>query len=100
MTIVKGGTAANVLVKTWESSNGTNTTARDTLIRNIGQVLYKDYKKITTMAVRSLPQLRFVKEFEFGFKIRDKARCGCDVHKSAGAGMLGPPGVAMCGVRV
>merc|ERR1719152_905665 len=45
MTIVKGGTAANVLVKTWESSNGTNTTARDTLIRNIGQVLDKDYPK-------------------------------------------------------
>lgn len=71
-TLIKGGTSANVLVKTWETSGGDNDTVKNTLTRNVGQALYKDYAKICNTARSQFPQLKHVKEFEFGMKIRDK----------------------------
>lgn len=75
-TLIKSGATANVLVKTLETTPD-NQTVKDTLIRNIGNALYgDDYAKINAQAKRLLPQLKFAKELEYGFKIRDKVRRG------------------------
>ena len=38
------------------------------------QVVYQDRRKIENMVKRSLPMMKNFKDFEFGFKIRDKTR--------------------------
>lgn len=38
------------------------------------QVVYNDRSKIEAMVKRGLPMMKNFKEFEFGFKIRDKTR--------------------------
>ena len=70
LSIVKGGTAANMMVKAMESDLGKKMYA-GTLVRNIGGVIYKDRRRIEAQ-VKTLPALKAFKEFEYGFKIRDK----------------------------
>ena len=38
------------------------------------QVVYNDRRKVEAMVRRSLPMMKNFKEFEYGFKIRDKSR--------------------------
>lgn len=40
------------------------------------QVVYNDRKKVEAMVRRSLPMMKNFKDFEYGFKIRDKTRPG------------------------
>ncbi|EIE24190.1 hypothetical protein COCSUDRAFT_53257 [Coccomyxa subellipsoidea C-169] len=73
LSVVKGGSAANIIVRAMESEFGRLLYGK-TLIRNIGTVVYQDRRKIENMVKRSLPMMKNFKDFEFGFKIRDKTR--------------------------
>mmetsp|Transcript_39001 Transcript_39001/g.99740 ORF Transcript_39001/g.99740 Transcript_39001/m.99740 type:complete len:223 (-) Transcript_39001:27-695(-) len=73
LSVVKGGTSANMLVKSMEG-NFAKDTFRDTLIRNIGEVIYKDNAEIEAGLKQAFPPMKWVTEFEYGFKIRDKAK--------------------------
>lgn len=68
---MKGGTTANMLVKSLDNDLGKKL-AKETLIRNIGQVIYRDRTKIER-EIKKMPALKSFSEFEYGFKIRDKA---------------------------
>eukprot|EP00884_Botryococcus_braunii_P021387 jgi/Botrbrau1/7932/Bobra.9_2s0092.1 len=70
LSIVKGGNAANLLVRAMESEWGRKLYGK-TLIRNIGQAVYKDKKKIEAQ-LKATPSLGGFSDFEYGFKIRDK----------------------------
>jgi len=71
LSIVKGGTSANMLVKSMNGSFA-QSTFRDTLIRNIAVVLYKDREEIESSLKQQYPPMANAKEFEYGFKIRNK----------------------------
>lgn len=69
---IKGGSAANILVKQFD--DGKNELVKNTLVRNIGQSLYKEKKDLMKLVFRQYPNLKLAKEIEFGFKIRDKTQ--------------------------
>lgn len=69
---IKGSAAANILVKQFDE--GKNELVKNTLVRNIGQSLYKEKKEMMKMVYRQYPNLKIAKEIEFGFKIRDKTQ--------------------------
>jgi len=71
LTIIKGGTAANMMVKSQESEMGRKMYG-DTIVKNLAEALYKDYGAIVGQVKRQYPMLKAAKELEFGFKIRDK----------------------------
>ncbi|CAG9462143.1 unnamed protein product [Pedinophyceae sp. YPF-701] len=71
LTIIKGGAAANMLVKSQESDLGQKL-YKDTLTKNLAQALYKDYNSVCGQVRRQYPMLKAAKELEFGYKIRDK----------------------------
>ncbi|KAK9842444.1 hypothetical protein WJX81_000494 [Elliptochloris bilobata] len=73
LSVVKGGQAANVLVKAMESELGRKLSG-NSLVRNIGTVVYKERPKIEQMVRTNMPMLKTFKEFEYGFKIRDKRK--------------------------
>ena len=68
---MKGGAAANLLVKSLENDLGKKLYG-NTLIDNIGQAIYKDKDDIERTIKAQFPMFKATKEFEFGFKIRDK----------------------------
>lgn len=70
LSVVKGGTTANMLVKSLDNDLGKKL-AKETLVRNIGQVIYRDRKKIER-EVKQMPALKAFSDFDYGFKIRDK----------------------------
>ena len=45
----------------------------DQLVRSMGEVVYRDRKNIEAN-IKKIPQLSGFTEFEYGFKVRDKAR--------------------------
>ena len=69
LSVVKGGTSANLLVKSM-AGNFAQSTFRDTLVRNIGTVLYKDRLEIEESLKTQFPMMKNATEFEYGFKIR------------------------------
>ena len=71
LSVVKGGTSANLLVKSMETEWGRKLYAK-TLVSNIGAAVYKDQDAIVKSVRASYPPLREAKSFEFAFKIRDK----------------------------
>ena len=71
LSIVKGGTAANMMVKALENDLGKKLYG-DALVRNLGAVVYRDRAQIEA-EVRKMPGLARFSEFEYGFKVRDKA---------------------------
>lgn len=73
LSVVKGGTSANLLVKSMKGSFA-QSTFRDTLVRNIGEVLYKDRVEIENSLKTQFPMMKNATAFEYGFKIRDKTR--------------------------
>lgn len=73
LSVVKGGTSANMLVKSMEG-NIAKDTFKNTLIRNIGEVIYKDREEIEEGLRKAFPPMKWVAEFEYGFKIRDKSK--------------------------
>ena len=74
LTIVKGGQAANFLVKALENEWGRKLYSK-TLLRNIGQAVYKDRSKIEAGLKQQYPNLAKVpsSNFEYAMKIRDRA---------------------------
>lgn len=72
LSVVKGGTAANMLVKGLDSDWMKDTTAK-TLVQNIGKAVYKDKEQIIASLRKAYPPFKETKEFEFAFKIREKA---------------------------
>ncbi|KAH7620876.1 putative Protein HHL1, chloroplastic [Nannochloris sp. 'desiccata'] len=71
LSVMKGGAAANLLVKSLENDLGKKLYG-NTLIDNIGQAIYKDKDDIERTIKAQFPMFKATKEFEFGFKIRDK----------------------------
>merc|ERR1711924_181861 len=45
-----------------------------TLSKNIGHTIYEDLDKVVSIVRERIPMLKNAKEFEFAYKIRDKAR--------------------------
>jgi hypothetical protein len=74
LSVMKGGSSANVLVRTMATEWGRRLYAR-TLVSNIAQGLYKERDSVVKSVRRGMPGLENVaaKDFEFAFKIRDKA---------------------------
>jgi Family of unknown function (DUF6523) len=71
LSVMKGGAAANLLVKSLENDLGKKLYG-NTLIDNIGGAIYKDKDDIERTIKAQFPMFKATKEFEFGFKIRDK----------------------------
>lgn len=72
-SIMKGGWAANALVKSQENDWGKKLYS-GTLVKNVSEALYKDYDKVVESVRKNYPMLKEAKELEFGFKIRDKTK--------------------------
>ena len=72
-TVMKGGWSANALAKAQGTKLGKNLYG-DTLIKNIGQAFYKDLNKIESSIRQNIPLLKYARELEYGFKIRDKEK--------------------------
>lgn len=68
---MKGGAAANMLVKSLENDLGKKLYG-NTLIDNVGKAIYKDKEGIERSIREQFPMFKATKEFEYGFKIRDK----------------------------
>ncbi|KFM24623.1 Uncharacterized protein YhiN [Auxenochlorella protothecoides] len=73
LSIMKGGTAANMLVKSMQGNLGKKMYT-NTLIRNIAQGLYKDRLEVERQLRNQYPFFKETKEFEYAFKIRDKTK--------------------------
>ena len=71
LSVMKGGAAANVLVKSLENDLGKKLYG-NALIENIGRAIYKDQAAIESTIREQFSMFKATKEFEFGFKIRDK----------------------------
>lgn len=72
LSIMKGGTPANMLVKAVENDLGKKMYGKQ-LIKNIAQSVYRDRVQVEEQIRKQFPPFKATKEFEFGFKIRDKA---------------------------
>ncbi|KAL4428711.1 hypothetical protein ABPG77_009817 [Micractinium sp. CCAP 211/92] len=72
LSVVKGGAAANMLVKGLETEFMRDTTVK-TLVNNIGKAVYKDKEQIISALRKAYPPFKETKEFEFAFKIRERA---------------------------
>ena len=68
---MKGGAAANILVASLENEIGKKLYG-NTLIDNVGKAIYQDKDAIEKTIRQQFPMFKATKEFEFGFKIRDK----------------------------
>lgn len=90
LTIVKGGQAANFLVKALENEWGRKLYSK-TLIRNIGQAVYKDRAKIESGLKQQYSYLQKVpsSNFEYAMKIRDRSNPK-DWYKSEGITIFPP----------
>lgn len=71
LSVVKGGTAANMLVKGLGTDFMKDTTV-NTLVQNIGKAVYKDKDQIIASLRKAYPPFKETKEFQFAFKIRDR----------------------------
>lgn len=71
LSIMKGGAAANLLVKSQEVEIGKKLYG-NALIENVAKAIYKDKSDVERTLRSQFPMFKAVKEFEYGFKIRDK----------------------------
>lgn len=71
LSIMKGGGPANMLVKSLENDLGKKLYG-NTLVENVGKAIYKDQAAIEKTIREQFPMFKAAKEFEYGFKIRDK----------------------------
>lgn len=72
-SIMKGGWAANALVKGQES-NLVKDMSSGALVKNVSEALYAEYDAAVKSVRDNYPPLKRAKELEFGFKIRDKTK--------------------------
>jgi len=75
MSMVKGGWQANAIIANQRNEFGKKLfggALDDTLVRNIASAIYQDSDKIVQKLRSQIPQLKHTKQFEFGFKIRDR----------------------------
>merc|ERR1711924_548578 len=97
VTILQGGSQANLLVRARENEI-TKMLTGNTLAKSLGVTLYKEREKVEDMARKNQPFLKKAKTMEFALKVRQK-----DVPKSwmkadktldhpAGGGLQGHPG--------
>lgn len=71
LSVMKGGAAANLLVKSLENDLG-KTLYGNTLVTNVAKAIYKDRLGIERTLREQFPMFKAAKEFEFAFKVRDK----------------------------
>merc|ERR1711904_7952 len=76
VTILQGGSQANLLVRARENEI-TKMLTGNTLAKSLGVTLYKEREKVEDMARKNQPFLKKAKTMEFAFKVREK-----DVPKS------------------
>ncbi|KAF5831632.1 hypothetical protein DUNSADRAFT_12792 [Dunaliella salina] len=74
LSVVKGGPAANYLLKAMESEWGRKLYSK-TLLRQIGMAIYRDREKIEQNIRERYPPFAKLKSknFQYAFKIRDKS---------------------------
>ncbi|CAD7695845.1 unnamed protein product [Ostreobium quekettii] len=70
-SIMKGGWSANALAKSQQNEWGKKLYS-DTLVKNVGQALYKEIDQVERSVRKNYPPLKDAKELEYGFKIRDR----------------------------
>lgn len=73
LSVMKGGGPANMLVKALENDLGKKLYGK-TLVENVGRAIYKDKQEMEKAIRAQFPMFKAAKEFEYGFKIRDKER--------------------------
>lgn len=73
LSVMKGGGPANMLVKALENDLGKKLYG-NTLMENVGKAIYKDRVEMEKAIRAQFPMFKSAKEFEYGFKIRDKER--------------------------
>jgi hypothetical protein len=71
LSVMKGGGPANLLVKSLENDLGKKLYGT-TLVDNVGRAIYKDKADVERTIRAQFPMFKAAKEFEYGFKIRDK----------------------------
>lgn len=71
LSVMKGGGPANMLVKALENDLGKKMYG-NTLVENVGNAIYKDQDAIERSIRQQFPMFKATKDFEYGFKIRDK----------------------------
>lgn len=71
LSVMKGGAPATLLVKSLENDLGKKLYG-NTLIDNVGRAIYKDKVDVERTIRSQFPMFKAAKEFEYGFKIRDK----------------------------
>ena len=101
ISVVKGGSAANTLVKVMDSPWGRKLYGR-TLINNIAQSVYTDRDTLAKQLRKNIPPFANVaaRDFEFAFKIRVRGVfLGCSLV-GVSLGLLARCGVWGCVSRV
>lgn len=73
LSVMKGGGPANMLVKSLENDLGKKLYG-NTLVTNVAKAIYKDQAAIERTIRDQFPMFKATKEFEYGFKIRDKEK--------------------------
>ena len=71
--IVVGGSQANTMAQAMQGGFAAKL-FEGTLSKNIGRTIYEDLDKVVSIVRERIPMLKNAKEFEFAYKIRDKAR--------------------------
>jgi hypothetical protein len=71
LSIMKGGSAANLLVKTLQNDIGKKLYGNQ-LIDNVARAMYQGRAENEAAIRAQLPMFKDTKEFEYAFKIRDK----------------------------
>jgi len=70
MTMINGGTAAEMMIKAMKNDLGKKLYG-NTLTKNIGNALYKEKDKIEETARKQFPMLKACKQFQYGYKLAD-----------------------------
>ncbi len=71
--IVVGGSQANTMAQAMQGGFAAKL-FEGTLSKNIGRTIYEDLDKVVSIVRERIPMLKNAQEFEFAYKIRDKAR--------------------------
>ena len=69
MTMINGGTAAEMMIKAMKNDLGKKLYG-NTLTKNIGNALYKESEKIEETARKQFPMLKACKQFQYGYVIK------------------------------
>lgn len=73
VSVISGGAAANSLVENMDTAWGRKLYSK-LLIKQLANGVYKECGKVETQVKEARPEFKNVDRFEWGFKVRDKAK--------------------------